>query len=266
MCKLMVEADLAVGAAGSTSWERCCLGLPTVVLVLADNQEAGARALVDSGAAVHVQTCDEANLGALKSAIIDLEKSPTTLATLAAAAAKVVDGQGVRRSHARIIGLGLERATLEHARAIWRWRNDPVTRQASRDKAEITWEAHEAWFARGVQDGWQDGWQDGARLTYVATIGGEPCGVVRFDEITSVETPLRARLTSLNLNPLFRGQGLGGLILGEGCDRLRHTFHGPILAEIAVNNVPSHRIFTACGFTRISDADAAGFARYAYSH
>ncbi|AUZ84044.1 UDP-2,4-diacetamido-2,4,6-trideoxy-beta-L-altropyranose hydrolase [Methylophaga nitratireducenticrescens] len=38
MAELMTDADLAIGAAGATTWERCCLGLPSIMLVLADNQ------------------------------------------------------------------------------------------------------------------------------------------------------------------------------------------------------------------------------------
>lgn len=38
MAELMANSDLAIGAAGATTWERCCLGLPSVLLVLADNQ------------------------------------------------------------------------------------------------------------------------------------------------------------------------------------------------------------------------------------
>ena len=38
MAKLMAEADLAIGAGGTTTWERCCLGLPAVLLIVADNQ------------------------------------------------------------------------------------------------------------------------------------------------------------------------------------------------------------------------------------
>ena len=41
----MADSDLAIGAAGGTSWERCCLGLPTLMVVLAKNQQSGARAL-----------------------------------------------------------------------------------------------------------------------------------------------------------------------------------------------------------------------------
>lgn len=38
MAELMANADLAIGASGSTTWERCCLGLPSIQLVTADNQ------------------------------------------------------------------------------------------------------------------------------------------------------------------------------------------------------------------------------------
>lgn len=46
MAELMANADLAIGAAGATTWERCCLGLPAIQLVIADNQWQVAQALV----------------------------------------------------------------------------------------------------------------------------------------------------------------------------------------------------------------------------
>lgn len=50
MAELMANADLAIGAAGSTTWERCCLGLPSVMVVLAKNQNLIANAFSDIGA------------------------------------------------------------------------------------------------------------------------------------------------------------------------------------------------------------------------
>ena len=38
LAPLMVKADFAIGAGGATSWERCCLGLPSAVVTLAENQ------------------------------------------------------------------------------------------------------------------------------------------------------------------------------------------------------------------------------------
>ena len=51
MAQRMADSDLAIGAAGSTSWERCCLGLPTLIIVLAENQQPSAHALEASHAA-----------------------------------------------------------------------------------------------------------------------------------------------------------------------------------------------------------------------
>ena len=39
IAEVMTDSDLAIGAAGATSWERCCLGLPTILLTLAENQK-----------------------------------------------------------------------------------------------------------------------------------------------------------------------------------------------------------------------------------
>ena len=55
MAQLMVESDLAIGAAGSTSWERCCLGLATIQIALAQNQLTIAHALSDAGATLMLQ-------------------------------------------------------------------------------------------------------------------------------------------------------------------------------------------------------------------
>lgn len=49
MAQLIVDSDLAIGAAGGSSLERCCLGLPTLTLILADNQISGATALEQAG-------------------------------------------------------------------------------------------------------------------------------------------------------------------------------------------------------------------------
>jgi len=49
IAELMANADLAVGGGGATSWERCCLGLPTIAVAVADNQIAISKSLADFG-------------------------------------------------------------------------------------------------------------------------------------------------------------------------------------------------------------------------
>jgi len=52
MARLMKDADMAIGAGGITTWERCFMGLPAIVVTLADNQERSVRAAAEGGAIV----------------------------------------------------------------------------------------------------------------------------------------------------------------------------------------------------------------------
>ena len=95
MAELMMESDLAIGAAGGTSWERCCLGLPAITLVLAENQRLISEGLSGKGAAF---TCDlnnlELNLGSL---INRFFTDPDLLKTMSRKAAGITKGDGVNR-------------------------------------------------------------------------------------------------------------------------------------------------------------------------
>ncbi|SNB54883.1 UDP-2,4-diacetamido-2,4,6-trideoxy-beta-L-altropyranose hydrolase [Marinobacter sp. es.042] len=95
MAERMCWADLSIGAAGSTSWERCCLGLPAVLVVLAQNQVAGAAALEASGAAIKIDDTKQLHeaFRSLWAALSD----PSRLERMSKAAAAITDGLGVSR-------------------------------------------------------------------------------------------------------------------------------------------------------------------------
>jgi UDP-2,4-diacetamido-2,4,6-trideoxy-beta-L-altropyranose hydrolase len=92
MAQRMADSDLAIGAAGSTSWERCCLGLPTLMVVLADNQRAIAEALQGAGAA---KTLDNPSAVPMACEVLSvLVANPSALHNMSIAAARIVDGLG----------------------------------------------------------------------------------------------------------------------------------------------------------------------------
>ena len=93
MAQLMADSDLAIGAAGATSWERCCLGLPTIMLVLADNQRTIAQALHDSGSAQLVDSKKIENQLLISLQLIDFRR----LSLMTKAAIAVTDGLGAER-------------------------------------------------------------------------------------------------------------------------------------------------------------------------
>ena len=94
MAQLMADSDLCIGAAGGTSWERCCLGLPTLLLVLADNQLPGAQALEKAGAALVVGNAQ--NVSQVFEKRMQSGAS-VQLKNWSLAAAAVTDGLGVQR-------------------------------------------------------------------------------------------------------------------------------------------------------------------------
>ena len=53
MAEIMSNSDLCIGAAGSTSWERCCLGQPTITFSIADNQVEIAEQLSKKNIAIY---------------------------------------------------------------------------------------------------------------------------------------------------------------------------------------------------------------------
>jgi UDP-2,4-diacetamido-2,4,6-trideoxy-beta-L-altropyranose hydrolase len=102
MAALTAAADLAVGAGGSSAWERCVLGLPAINVILADNQRENALALAAAGASVAIEL--NAELPArLAEAFAALAGDGARRAAMSRAAAGLCDGQGAERVAARML-------------------------------------------------------------------------------------------------------------------------------------------------------------------
>jgi UDP-2,4-diacetamido-2,4,6-trideoxy-beta-L-altropyranose hydrolase len=98
MAEIMAHSDLAIGAAGSTSWERCCLGLPTLMLVLAKNQKLASCLLSEFGAAQALHFSDPKNFTKIiNKSLCNVEQ----LWEMGALASQVTDGGGVARVAAK---------------------------------------------------------------------------------------------------------------------------------------------------------------------
>jgi UDP-2,4-diacetamido-2,4,6-trideoxy-beta-L-altropyranose hydrolase len=96
MAELMSRQDFAIGAAGMTAWERCCLGLPSLVLVLAENQRPGAQALSSSGAAMLVEGETDALPAPLLSGLARMLE-PATFTRMRGHCFRAIDGLGLQR-------------------------------------------------------------------------------------------------------------------------------------------------------------------------
>lgn len=100
MARLMTDSDLAIGAAGGTSWERCCMGLPTIQFIVAANQAGIASELAYIGAAV---LADEHTLPDIFARLAD-KAGPQLLMEQSRIASLVTDGLGAERVAAELVG------------------------------------------------------------------------------------------------------------------------------------------------------------------
>jgi UDP-2,4-diacetamido-2,4,6-trideoxy-beta-L-altropyranose hydrolase len=103
MPRLTLEADLAVGAGGSTSWERCVLALPTLLLVLAANQREASATLAGADAVLALDVADPDFDTAFTAALTRLLADPLLRDRLSAASAAVCDGRGAARVAAHFL-------------------------------------------------------------------------------------------------------------------------------------------------------------------
>ena len=97
MAALMIRADLAVAAAGGTSWERASLKLPSLVVTVADNQRSSAEALHRAGAATNLGWWRDVHEACLSIAIRDAALDARLRTQQAESAGRIVDGRGAER-------------------------------------------------------------------------------------------------------------------------------------------------------------------------
>ena len=97
LADLMAQADLAIGAGGATTWERCCMGLPSIVISIAENQRPACEALSQSDLIRYLGDASSITATEIQSAVIKLLQDSKQMHKLSAASMRLVDGKGVHK-------------------------------------------------------------------------------------------------------------------------------------------------------------------------
>jgi UDP-2,4-diacetamido-2,4,6-trideoxy-beta-L-altropyranose hydrolase len=92
MAELMAAADLAIGAGGTATWERCCLGLPSLSIVLAENQLESTAAVAAKGAAQFLGWNWDVSSVDLAAAVQAAISDPARLKRMSKAASDIMGG------------------------------------------------------------------------------------------------------------------------------------------------------------------------------
>jgi RimJ/RimL family protein N-acetyltransferase len=136
----------------------------------------------------------------------------------------------------------LRPATTADADLLRAWRNDPVTRAASRSGREVPRDEHVAWLGRTLRDP--------RRHLFVVEEGGEAVGTVRADAEDGCHQ------LSWTVAPSARGKGVGKRMVAL----LARRFRGPVRAEVRVGNEASSRIAEFAGL--VLEKEEAGILHY----
>ena len=238
--ELLDKVDIAIGAGGTTTWERCCLGLPSLVLGIADNQFAVAEAVGEFGAHFYLGPADKMSDRELAAALDTLLAMPGLRRHLAERSQALVDGRGVVRLADLILpqsNLTLRAAEEADADLIFHWRNDPVTRRYFFDPRPLEVCVHATWY--------RDMLADPERILLIGENAGRAVGAIRYDIKDDTAS------ISVFLDPSVHGKGYGVLMIRAGSHWL--VAHRPGLhrldAHIHPDNHASLAAFAAAGFT-----------------
>lgn len=238
---LMGDAHVALGAGGTSSWERACLGLPTLVIETADNQRDVIAALVKAGAADSLGLAEKVDLTGLTRRILALCAVPAAYKKMSRSAARLCDGLGVHRivqavmpEHAKDgCRVSLRPAHADDAYLVLAWQSQPGMRSYMHNPEIPSAQEHIEWFSKKLVDP--------ATVLNIIEVDNRPAGVLRLDFDSE---PSRWTISIL-IDTALQGSGIGASAL-----RLAKRLlpDGTLLAEVLDGNHASRRAFEKAGF------------------
>lgn len=234
MVSLITQADIAIGAGGVSALERCCLGVPSVLIVIADNQRLVSGSLAEANAAHVAHNGAEAAAFALA-----LLEDRIALSIMGKCAASLCDGRGSARIASWIdpetakdgLLVRLRPVTEEDEGMTLAWQRQPETRRLARDPRVPTTDGHHTWFTAKRSDP--------DCLFNIILHGDEPAGTLRMDR--------RAEgwEVSIAIDAARHGVGIGLAALALA---RRLVPEAPLLAQILPGNDASHALFARAGY------------------
>lgn len=236
---ILSKADIAIGAAGTMTWERACLGIPSITLSVADNQEALANDCAIYGSHIYLGKTEEVQTSYLKAAILFLISNMSLRKSLNRKSLALVDGRGVLRviKQLMINKVQIREAVLTDCDLIYQWRNHRINRQYSHNRDEIVYEQHKLWFDNTLCSKNKE--------IYIAEDSVGHVGVLRMDKQNDEQY-----IISVYLTPFRHGKGLAEQLLLEGLGyfKRKHKKKVKLIAEIKNDNIASIKTFEKAGF------------------
>jgi len=249
MADQMAWADVAISAAGTTCWELCLLGLPAIVVDLAENQKPVAQELNRRGCAIHMGGATDVSAEKLATEVKRLLRSRKDREAMSSRCRQMVDGRGANRVVAALRGrsLRLRPAEAKDSHLLFEWANDALVRAASFSSSGIPWGTHASWFAEKLQ-------HDQSCILIAENEQGTPVGQIRFDTRSDGDLEV-----GLSIASAWRRQGLAVPLIKQAAELVSDKKNWPRLhAFVKAENLASVKAFEKGGFSRIGIEEVHG--------
>jgi len=245
LAPLLACSDLAIGAGGTSNWERMCLGVPSLVMAIAENQREICIELAQAGLIEYVGNSHQISEINFQNIVSKLILDRNLRSRYALQGQITVDGLGAKRVAEVLLPSDPTSLTLRKCRAqdVVTYFNDPSVRESSLKTAPITWIEHEAWFTTRLNDPM-------CRM-YLLCIDNLPVGQIRFQKLND------AWSINYSLDELVRGRGWGNILVERGIAEMRTSTTGKVVANVKVTNIVSQKIFEQLGFSRSVQSEGA---------
>jgi len=241
MPEIMAWADVAISAGGTTNWELASMGVPNLVVVLADNQRAIAEGLARAGVAINLgwfkQISDKQIAKALES-LLPAEEQRLNMSELGQ---RLVDGKGALRVRRHLMGTvcRLRRVLETDCQLLWDWANEPDARASALSSKPIPWDEHVEWFRGKLQDP--------NCLMFIALDDHDtPVGQIRFD-VEGYQAAI-----DISIEKRRRGAGYGSELIRIATDEIFSTTGvRAVHAFVKYDNQESIGAFEKANFRRL---------------
>jgi UDP-2,4-diacetamido-2,4,6-trideoxy-beta-L-altropyranose hydrolase len=238
MPELMAWADVAVTAGGSTCWELAFMGLPSMILILADNQRAIAEKLQLMEVVVNLGWHENVSAVEIASEVAQLVIATERREKMTRCSQELVDSQGSSRvlSYLKDKFFQLRSVQQNDCRLLWEWSNAPEVRAVSFSSKSILWEDHVQWLKSKLINP--------NCIFYIAINQNDvPIGQIRYD-IENFEATV-----SMSIDPKFQNQDYGSSLIKLACKQAFFDYDiTRINAYIKPTNQVSFRAFSKAGF------------------
>ena len=231
LASLMAQADLAIAAAGSSSWERLCLGLPSLMIAVADNQKEILEELIRRELAI---LYTKFALEKILDQGLDQSWSKRCSGAIGTNGRGRVTTVLMTNSETQV---RMRYANLKDEDWLFELANDRVTRLNSFSTAPISPKTHRDWFHKKLRD------VENCCFYVMENSIGVRIGQVRFEKNINQSWEL-----SYAIAAEFRGIGLGKRMLKLAIEELRsERGYVDVYGHVKPENVASQKIFKSLG-------------------